>query len=379
MHIGINAHLLEFGQSFRNAGIGKYIRYLLRALGELDHENCYSVFTGPMPSDAELHLPDNFAIYSSRLPTGKAPARIFWEQVFQPLHLRALGVDVLHGPGFVGPLVGAPRTVLTVHDLSFFRFPERLPAGRRRYLQTFTRLSVRRADLVLCDSLHTADDVHDILDTPREKLRVVYPGVEPRFRPPAPDALAAFRKEKGLPDRFLLYLGTLEPRKNLGLLLRAYARLQPELPDLGLVLAGGRGWMVDDLFREIEELGLEKKVVLPGYVPDAEQPLWYGAATALVYPSVYEGFGLPPLEAMACGAPVVVAQTSSLPEVVGEAGLYFDPFDEDSPVAVLRRLLADEAEQERLRAAGLARAAGFSWRKTAEGCVAAYRAAITRR
>jgi glycosyltransferase involved in cell wall biosynthesis len=375
MHIGINAHLLEFGQSFRNAGIGKYIHFLLRALGDLDHKNRYTVFTGPLPSDAGLRLPDNFTIKASRLPTGRAPVRILWEQVFQPLHLRALGVDVAHCPGFVGPLAGAPRTVLTIHDLSFFRFPERLPAGRRRYLQTFTRLSARRADLVLCDSQHTANDVQDILAVPQAKLRVVYPGVEPRFQPPAPDALARFRSEKGLPDRFLLYLGTLEPRKNLGLLLRAYARLRPDFPDLGLVLAGGRGWMVDDLFRGMEELGLSGRVLLPGYVPDAEQPLWYGAATALVYPSVYEGFGLPPLEAMACGAPVAVAQTSSLPEVVGEAGLYFDPFHEESLIAALRGLLTDDAMREQFRTAGLAQAARFSWRATAEGCLAAYQEA----
>ncbi|MCX6020494.1 MAG: glycosyltransferase family 1 protein, partial [Chloroflexi bacterium] len=313
MHIGINAHLMEFGQSFRNAGIGKYVAHLVRALGDVDQENRYTVFTGPLPPGG-LDLPPNFTVRPSRLPTGRAPVRILWEQLVQPWLVRSAKLDVLHCPGFVAPLGGGAPVVLTIHDLSFFRFPERLPAGRRRYLQAFTRVSAGAARLILCDSHHTAHDVHEILGIPRERMRVVYPGVEPRFAPQPAHHVAEFRRRAGLPDRFLLYLGTLEPRKNLGVLLRAYARLRPDMPDLGLVLAGGRGWMVDSLFRELDELGLTGQVILPGYVPDDELPLWYSAATALVYPSVYEGFGLPPLEAMACGSPVVVAQTSSVPE-----------------------------------------------------------------
>jgi glycosyltransferase involved in cell wall biosynthesis len=206
------------------------------------------------------------------------------------------------------------------------------------------------------------------------KVDVVYNGVDADFRPLPPAQIASFRAKQGLADRFILFLGTLEPRKNVTGLIEAYARLSPPRPPL--VLVGGKGWLYDTVFARVEALGLSGDVHFVGYVPAEDLPLWYNAATVFVYPSLYEGFGLPPLEAMACGTPVVVSAASSLPEVVGEAGLLVDPERVEALAEAIERMIADSDLREEMRSAGLARAAGFSWEATASGTVRTYRRAL---
>jgi glycosyltransferase involved in cell wall biosynthesis len=311
--------------------------------------------------------------------------RILWEQTALPLASRSC--DLLHGLAFVAPLFAPCPTVVTVYDLSFMRTPERFRPGNRWYLQTFTRWSCRRARRIIAISENTKRDVMALLNIPGERVDVVYPGVDARFRPLPPEQVAAFRAAKGLPERFVLYLGTIEPRKNLTVLLEAYAALrrgvreERRTPDPGprtpqLVMAGGKGWMFEEVFARLEALGLKDDVILPGYVPDAELPLWYNSAEVFVYPSLYEGFGIPPLEALACGTPAVVSNVSALPEAVGDAGLLVRPGDAAELADALRRLLDDAALRAELGARGRAHAARFSWERAAAQTVAVYHRAL---
>src|SRR5260221_1608755 len=262
----------------------------------------------------------------SRLRTDRPLKRIIWEQLVQPSQLG--GMNLVHELAFVAPVVMPKPFVVTVYDLTFIRYPQHLPRVRRAYLQLFTRLSCKRARRIMAISQATADDLVTLLGVPRERIDLAIPGAEARFNPLPPGEVAAWRARNNLPDRFLLYLETLEPRKNLSVLLRAYAALPAQDRAVcPLVLAGGHGWMVEGIDRLISELGLASTLRLPGFIEDAELPWWYNAATAFVYPSVFEGWGLPVTEAMACGTPVIVSDVSSLPEAVGDAGSRLAPND----------------------------------------------------
>jgi glycosyltransferase involved in cell wall biosynthesis len=267
--------------------------------------------------------------------------------------------------------------VITVHDLSFLRFPERFRPANRLYLSTLTRLSCRRARRVIAVSQATADEVVQLLDVPADCVDVVPHGVEhTRFCPLPPARVEAFRREKGLPERFVLFVGTLEPRKNLITLIEAFARLQAARDRVHLVIAGGKGWYYQEVFKRVEELDLGKAVHWVGFVPGAELPLWYNAATVFVYPSLYEGFGMPLLEAMACGTPVIASATSSLPEVVGDAGFLVPPHDVTGLADNMERLLVDADWQVELSRRGRARASAFTWDATAQATVASYHRAL---
>jgi glycosyltransferase involved in cell wall biosynthesis len=257
------------------------------------------------------------------------------------------------------------------------RFPAAFKALKRTYLRLMTRLSVRRATKVIAISESTRRDVIELLGVPAERVARIYCGADPGFRPLPASEVEAFRREKGLPERFVLFLGTIEPRKNVVTLVDAFADVIAGEPsstgDLQLVLAGGRGWLAEPVYARVEELGLGDRVHFPGYVPEGEKALWYNAATCFCYPSLYEGFGLPPLEAMACGVPVVTSNVSSLPEVVGEAALTVDPMDSVSLGEALQRVLADPGLRAELSARGQARAQHFAWPEAARQTADVYR------
>lgn len=373
-HIGLNAHLLSMEGSYRAAGVHAYIHHLLDHLPGADPSLRYTAFLGECryePSSPALHP------QFSRLPTVHPLLRILWEQCVQPWALWRRGIDLLHAMAFVGPLVSSCPFVVTILDLSFLRYPQAFRPGNRLYLRLFTRFSVRRARRIIAISEHTKADIIRWLGVSPECIEVVYCGVEERFHPLPTEEVSAFRRKKGLPEHFLLHVGTLEPRKNLGLLLRAYARLRAagENPP-SLILAGAKGWMCEGLFSQVEELGLRDSVHFPGYVLPEELPLWYNAATCFVYPSLYEGFGLPPLEAMACGTPVLSSNAASLPEVVGDAGLLLDPLGEKLWAHGLAQVLSQPDLQRELAERGRDRACRFNWGRAAEETVRVYRCAL---
>ncbi len=368
LHVGLNAHLLSGAATYRSAGVHQYIRHLLL---HLPQAGCrLTALLGrrsPQPGGG-------CAIRRSRWPTERPPVRVVWEQVAQPWALRRAGVDLAHGPAFVGPLAARCPFVVTVHDLSFLRFPRLFRPANRFYLTALTRASVRRARRVIAVSAHAAEETTRLLGARREKVDVVYHGVDPGFRPRSSNEVAAFRARKGLPERFVLFLGTLEPRKNLVRLVRAFGLL--EEPNLRLVLAGGSGWYYEEVFARVEQLGLQERVLFPGYVPGEELPLWYNAATVFAYPSLYEGFGMPVTEAQASGTPVLTSDCSSLPEAAGDGALLVDPHDVEAMAAGLQRLLTDGALRDHLRQRGLAHAACFTWQRAAADTVAVYRRAL---
>ena len=372
MHIGLNAHLLSLAETYRGAGINRYIYNLLTHLPRVDQNNRYTAFL----SDGRFANP-GLALKLSRLPTSRPVVRIFWEQVVQPFALRKEDVDLLHALAFVTPLLSPCPAVVTIYDLSFLLYPESFKRFKRFYLGLFTRLSAKRARRIIAISQSTKRDVVRLLGVSPEKVEVIYCGIDEAFRPLAEDQVAAFRSKRGLPERFVLFVGTIEPRKNVTRLIEAFANLHPrQLADLKLVIGGAKGWFYQDVFARVEELGLEGQVMFPGYIPVSELPLWYNAAELFVYPSLYEGFGLPPLEAMACGTPVVTANTSSLPEVVGEAGLTVDPLDVEGLAEAMRRALEDEILWRDMRERGLQRAKDFSWTKMAQETVQVYQRAM---
>jgi glycosyltransferase involved in cell wall biosynthesis len=284
-------------------------------------------------------------------------------------------VDIFHSPDFVLPPLHRARTLVTVHDLSFIRYPECADVNLRAYLNKVVPRSVHRADLVLADSQNTKDDLVELLGVEANKIEVIYPGVEERFRPIEDQTvLEQVRRRYNLPPRFILGLGTLQPRKNFATLVEAFADLRFAICDLRLVIAGGKGWLYDEIFVAVERLGLEEQVVFPGFVADEDLPALYNLAELFVFPSLYEGFGMPPLEAMACGTPVVTSNASSLPEVVGEAGLIVEATDTRALAEAMKRVLEDNALREGMIAKGLEQARKFTWEKSVSKLLSLYEA-----
>ncbi|MEN9936086.1 MAG: hypothetical protein RLZZ387_2665 [Chloroflexota bacterium] len=374
MHIAINAHLLAHTRSYRRAGVSNYVEALLTHLGQIDRQNRYSVYTTRGLGRGALGLPPNFRVRPSLLPTINPRVRIPWEQLLAPALLRLGGADVYHGVLNVVPLASPVPSVVTIHDLSAFLFPQTFRRVNRTYTRWAIRVAARRSARILAVSEFTKQEIVRWLCVPPERVVVTYDACDDRFAPPDPAELAAFRRQKGLPERFVLFLGTLEPRKNLRLLLDAYALAARDI-DAPLIIAGSKGWLYEPVLARAEELGLGDRLRFVGYVDQAEQPLWYAAATAFAFPSLYEGFGMPPLEAMACGTPVVVSSSSSLPEVVGDAGLVVSPSDPEELADALRRVVTDAELRTELRARGLRQARRFSWRETAERTLDVYRQA----
>jgi glycosyltransferase involved in cell wall biosynthesis len=290
-----------------------------------------------------------------------------WHRAGLPLPIeRWTGpIRLLHAPDFVlPPTHKGVRTILTVHDLSFVRVPESAPERLREYLNQVVPRSVRRADLILADSQATRQDLIAIYHTPPEKVSVLYSGVDDRFYPIEDSThLSKVRARYGIGGPYIFSVGTVQPRKNYGRLVEAFHRLNQR--DLKLVIAGGKGWLDDPLMRQVEALGLSERVRFLGFVPDDDLPALYSGAWVFAFPSLYEGFGLPPLEAMACGVPVVASNTSSMPEVVADAGLLVDPLDVDALTDALRRALDDQALRIRLINRGQLRVQAFSWDKAA--------------
>jgi glycosyltransferase involved in cell wall biosynthesis len=373
IHVGVNAHLLSLAESYRSAGITWHIYNLLCHLPEADPHIEYTVFL----SERRYVAAPGVRLQVSRLPTHQPWARIVWEQMAQPWAVRRAGVDLIHEPAFVGPLASGCPFVITIHDLSFLFYPQGFRVLNRLYLRLFTRYSVQRARRIVAVSESTKRDLVQHYGMSPARIDVVYNGIDSSFRPLPAARVAAFKAERGLPDRFILFVGTLEPRKNVVRLIESFARLPKGRPPLMLV--GGRGWLCDGIFARIEALSLTDEIHVVGYVPAEDLCFWYNAADLFVYPSLYEGFGLPPLEAMACGTPVVASTTSSLPEVVGQAGLLVDPTDTEALAAAMEQVLTSVEMREKMRVAGLAQAQGFSWQQTARRTVDSYRQALADR
>jgi len=330
---------------------------------------------------AFINTPD-FAAQSIQLSVTnsilqKPLARIGWEQTYLPMALRSNQADLVHGLVNVLPLATSVPGVVTVHDLSFVRTPEKLPRAKRFYLTQLCQASVQRANQVITVSQQTADDLMHYFDVEADRIQVVHHGVGSQFCPGNVDEIEAFRRQKRLPERFLLYLGTLEPRKNLLYLIRCFARWRTmaeakDHHDVPLILAGAKGWFYDEIFQLVKELDLTEQVLFPGYIPDAELADWYRAAHIFIYPSLFEGFGFPVIEAMACGTPVLCSEASSLLEVAGDSAMTFGPENEEELIYGLTQLMNQPKLCQEFRQQGLKRAKNFTWQRAAQETLAVY-------
>jgi glycosyltransferase involved in cell wall biosynthesis len=269
------------------------------------------------------------------------------------------------------PLRGVP-TVLTVHDLIFKLFPEHHKKLNHIFLNQAMPLFVQRADAIITISESSKRDLIEHYGTPEDKITVIYEAAAPNFAAPSDEDIQRVRHTYHLPEQFLVVVGAIEPRKNYSRLLEALMRLREKHRDLKLVVVGSKGWLFEDFFQTIDMLKANDYVIFPGYIPDEDLPAVYGAATVAVMASVYEGFGLPVLEAMASHTPVVCSNTSSLPELGGNAAQYFDPMNIDDIVVVLDRVVADETLQTEMVKRGITQASKFSWDRAARETLAVY-------
>jgi glycosyltransferase involved in cell wall biosynthesis len=366
MRIGIDATALPR----RLTGAGNYIVQLTRALQDVDPANEYVVFA--KPPHAELFQARG-QLHVVQVALATRMFRIGWEQLALPFIVRQQQLDLLHSPHYTMPLAVRCKTVVTFHDMTFFLHPEMHKTYKKIFFRTMIRISTRRADAIIADSESTRQDILQLLRPDSHKVSAVPLGVSDYFRPIV-DVSAAerIRRKYHLPNSIILYVGVLEPRKNLPTLVKAFKSLVDRGLPHTLVLAGHKGWMYTELFQTIEELQLAERVRFTGYVPDGDLAGLYSAADAFVYPSVYEGFGLPVLEAMACGIPVVTSKVSSMPEIAGETGVLIDPRRADELANALYRVLTDRALHDTLAHKGLERSKLFSWRRTAQETLAVY-------
>jgi len=369
----------------QSAGIGRYTRELMRALFALDAPHTYSLFyaTAKRVKQPIDRLPPGTRV--RRLPFHDRWLARIWHRLEIPIPVELVtgDIDLFHSPDFtLPPTRPRTRTLLTVHDLSFLRDPDSAVPSLRRFLTRAVSRSVARAQRVLADSQATKDDLTALFGTPANKIDVLLSGVDARFKPIRdPDMLAAVRARYDLGDGpFVLAVGTLGPRKNYVRLIQAFGQVvgrwwqigADQMGDVNLVLAGGKGWMFDDIFAEVTRLGLQERVKFTGFVDEADLPALYSSASVLAYVSLYEGFGLPVLEAMACGVPVIGSNVSSIPEVVGDAGLLVNPTDVDAIAAGLIGLLTDVSARDDFMRAGLQRAAQFTWEAAARQLLSIY-------
>jgi glycosyltransferase involved in cell wall biosynthesis len=381
LHIAINAQLVSFTSNFRNAGVSRYTYTLLAGLGQLTGNQRYTAFVNAGQASGIGSSPLANADHLELVPAGgattSAASRIRWEQLALPGELRRRNVDVFHSPVNVLPLRIPCASVVTVHDLAFLRYPQYFRPSRRVYQRVFTASSVKRATRVVAVSEATKRDLVERLRVPPNSIDVVYPVVDDDFRPCLDQAaLQEFRARRRLPERYILFLGTLEPRKNVTGLLESYARLrQMSAQTPRLVIAGAQGWYYQTIFARVRALDLEPYVTFAGYISREEQPLWYAASELFVYPSVYEGFGMPVAEALACGTPTITSNVSSLPEAGGPVALQVDPSNVEALACAMQGSLADNSARGRVLFEGPRWSSRFSCLGAAEAYAKIYEVA----
>lgn len=353
-------------------GIGRYTLNLLQHVGDALGED--SLVTFNMRGQGAIDGV-KAQVAESPIPSGHELPRLLWEQAVVPFEARRLGLDVYHSPNHVLPLALGCKSVVTVHDLAFL--DRRLFNTRRYlYLNLLTRPSIRKANLIICISEFTKRELEASFPATRGKTRLVYQGLDERFAsPPTAPAVADFKRQRGL-DRYVIFVGAIEPRKNLARLIRAFGKTVGEtgLPH-ELVLCGPPGWRNRAIKDAWTSSPVQKRIRFVSYVPDEDVPLWYAGAEALAFPSLAEGFGLPVLEAMACGTPVVTSDYSALPEVAGDAAVTVSPRSVRSIAEGLTRVLTDRSLAQDLSRRGLERSRAFNWETAAAETVAVYREA----
>ncbi len=360
----------------QGGGIGRYVRELVTALSLLDVDTSYRLFISGYTSSDLLSVPINFTYKSTRV-TPKWLARL-WHRANIPLPVEVFigSVDLFHATDFVlPPTLPGVKTLLTVHDLSFVRVPDSASPTLKAYLDYVVPRSIGRSTHVLADSQATKDDIVGLYGVDSSKVTVLLSGVDSRFFNRIGAAwLLTMRSKYNLGSvPYIFSVGTVQPRKNYERLIRALAQLRQIDVDIHLVIAGGKGWLDSPIYQTISETHMDKYVHFIGFADDADLPALYQNATCVAFPSLYEGFGLPILEAMASGIPVLTSNISSLPEVAGDAAIMVDPYNLDEITNGLLRLITDTNLRNELTQKGLLRAKQFTWEKSATQLLSIYK------
>jgi glycosyltransferase involved in cell wall biosynthesis len=356
----------------RPVGAGNYIIQLIRAFARGQAPAEFVVFAQRHALPL-LDVQERPGFRLVTLPDRSPPLRLLWEQTAFPILAARQELDLLHSLHYTMPLAYPGRTVVTFHDMTFFLFPGLHTLPKRYFFRLFIHLSRCRASALIADSESTRQDAIRLAGVPPDKIHTVPLGITPEFHPANdPAVLEAVRLKYNLPERFLLFVGLLEPRKNLPALLQAFASLLPQQPPVRLVIVGRQGWMYEQTLQLVRSLGLAEQVHFTGYVDQADLPRVYNLAEIAIYPSLYEGFGLPVLEALASGTPVITSSVSSMPEIAGEAGVLLPPGDVPALAQAIQRLLSDPAERQQRSKLGLERAAQFTWERTAAKTLEVY-------
>ena len=377
MKIGINTYFFKFPAS----GSGQYLLHLLQALAEVDQENKY-ILLGPHPISEKTGTFIKFPHVVTPVPRlarrNASIENLVWEQFSAPSAARKANVDLFHIPYFAPPFFPRSPGVITIHDIIPLRLPQyRTDPKMKAYLQLITR-AARKAPLIITISQHAKRDMIDALKIPAERIRVIYEAAGDEYRPiNDAEVLAKMRLRYGLNGRYILYLGGLDVRKNVPQLVRAFAQLYQQFgdPDLQLLIAGNPDKQNGSLFPDprpvAADLGITSQIIYR-FIEEEDKPAIYSGASVFVFPSLYEGFGLTPLEAMSCGTPVICSNRTSLPEVVGDAAISLNPDNLREMVQDMHNVLTNNELQADLRARSLKRAAQFNWHKSAIETIAVY-------
>lgn len=376
MHIAIdyNAAVRQGG------GIGRFVREITQVAAAA-HQHRFSLWyaargldTASPPMQALRNLLREHPNVTPRpLPLTERLLTIVWQRLRLPLRVETFvgRADVVHGTDFVLPPTRA-RTLLSIHDFAYIIHPETAQPELRRYLGRVVPRNVRRATHIHVNSSATQHDLERLLGVARQRSTIVYSGSGSDYWPRSDAAVAELKARLGLPNRYLLNVGTVQPRKNIVRLLQAYALLRDDAAAVPLVIAGKRGWLAEPIYAAVETYNLQDRIIFLDFVAEADLPTLYSGAAAMVYPSLYEGFGVPIVEAQACGTPVITSNVSCLPEVAGDAALLIDPHDVTALAAAMRRVLSEPQLAAAMREAGRVQAAKFSWHDTGLGILDLY-------
>ncbi len=353
---------IESNAYYKNkAGSGVYCRNVVDGMKALSPDSCITLANR---RSSEMDIKKKSIL--KRLLN--AAFDIVWMQFVLPAQASKAKSDVLFCPTFLSPIFAPCGVVLTIFDMAFMRYPETCDLFFRTYLRVMLSLTKGRARKILTISEYSKKEIVKYLNVPEDRIEVIYPGKDERFTP----GRSALGGKYGIPGKYFLYIGTIEPRKNIETIIDAFAKVKREsaLPH-SLVIAGGKGWYYDSVFRNARVSGVEDSIIFPGYIPEEDLPSLYRNAEAFVFPSLYEGFGLPVLEAMACGCPVIASNTSSIPEAAGDAAILIDPLDTYSIAASMKKVASDPGLREQLVNKGLERSRRFSWDNAAKKTLAA--------
>jgi glycosyltransferase involved in cell wall biosynthesis len=343
-------------------GMGKYIIELVNRIPKDDPENCYVIYVSEKNEKY-------FDLTAKNITIKKVPdiltspfLKIIWEQLFLPFSLIKNSVDIYHATGFVLPLWKPKKTkfVVTIADMTFFTHPQYHKWFKNSYFRVFIPISLKNADKVLAISENTKEDIVAITQTNPKKIQTVHLGVDSYFIPEQKKEYGLILAKYKIKQPYTLFVGMLEPRKNIIGLIKAFSLIEDKKGHI-LVIVGEKGWMYDTIFSYVNKLGLENDVLFIGYVPDHDLAALYSRATCFVYPSFYEGFGIPVIEAMACGCPVITSNNSSLKEIVGDAAILIDPYSVEQIAEKMQLLLQNKEEQQKRKDAGLKQARKYKW------------------